>query len=240
MLFGKGKKQGGKSESSFKWSHCHLNTCYLLDIQTLQLSRHFFWPLSWRTSQWRCKMQNANGLITEALHVLFAKCPTCRWRFYTMTSWDHFPNTSHNKKGTATLLPPTCFGGENSSRLYNKQKYFKWSNKERKWFRGFEPQLKTSHLSMQMPAKRRLGLTLPASWAVSLLPHRTHQVHTRATSLGCHTVTQPTSNYQTSSSYNTRIIKQQNFLTMSQSQTSMATIRLSHIALFLSRTNPNI
>lgn len=116
------------------------------------------------------KMQNANGLVTEALHILFATCPTCRWRFYTMVSWGHFPNTSHNKKGTATLLPPTCLGGENSSILYNKQKYFKWSNKERKWFRGFEPQFKNSHSSMQTPAKRRLGLTLPANWAVESIP----------------------------------------------------------------------
>lgn len=85
-------------------------------------------------------MQNADRLITEALHVLFASCPTCRWRFYTTTSWGHFPNTSHNK-GTATLLPPTCSGGDNSSILYNdKRQYFEWSNKERKWFRGFEPQ----------------------------------------------------------------------------------------------------
>lgn len=74
---------------------------------------------------------------------------------------------------------------------------------------------KNSHSSMQIPAKR-LGLTVPANWAVILLPCRTRHVTTRATSLGCHTVTRPTSNYQTSLSYNTKIIKQQNFLTMSQ------------------------
>lgn len=159
-------------------------------------------------------MQNANGLITEALYILFA---TCRWKFYTMTNRGNFPNTSYNKKGTATLLPPARSGGDNSSMLYNdKHKYFEWSNKERKWFRGFEPQYQKFTFIHAKPAKR-LGLTLPANWAVSLLPHRTHQVTTRATSLGCHTGTLPTSNNQTSSSYSTRIIKQQNFLTMSQS-----------------------
>lgn len=114
------------------------------------------------------KMQNANGLISEALHVLFATCPTCRWRFHTMSSWGNFPNTWHNKKGTATLLPPTCSGGDNSSILYHdKQKYFEWSNKERKWFRGFEPQYQKFTFIHANICKETGPKTLPANWAES-------------------------------------------------------------------------